>query len=469
MKTDTVFPRRDVQPILTNEEIHCDVDALLTKHHRDVAKNPEKYAATVIPELALCVSYVQTLGLDISHNHYIGVGRLINQLLYGIPHPVSESFKQISATTWREYFRGNRGLIHSLQEELVDWCPGYTPGSSSLGYKLKPEHLQAILHTNQGKAIQSLGETRLAVGHDLKGIPFHIEVDIDLVERMLGELHLAATTIGNGDWNVQGILAEEAQELQRKYNGSAIQASEYLFQTAKALSTIYTLVSNPHNEGKLPQVFKQNETGQGRWFADGFNLQNTPRLARKIALAGHYSYDIECCYQTIQAALCERAGLELPALRNYVNNKSEIRNTLANDIGVPIDVVKEAILAKSTAAGDRQQSMRALFEPQQLDALLDHELWKPLASDLNTALRHLVDNNNETDGLRVSQAISRICIEQESMILEAMISAADQPVLPVHDCLVTRVPNDVDKITDTVEEGTGISIQLDTEQYPDWT
>ena len=130
---------------------------------------------------------------------------------------------------------------------------------------------------------------------------------------------------------------------------------------------------------------------------------------------------------------------------------------------------KEAILAKSTAAGDRQQSMRALFEPQQLDALLDHELWKPLASDLNTALRHLVDNNNENDELRVSQAISRICIEQESKILEAMISAADQPVLPVHDCLVTRVPNDVNKITDTVEELTEISIRLDTEQYSEWT
>ena len=102
-------------------------------------------------------------------------------------------------------------MIHSLQEELVDWHGSYTPGSTSQGYKLKQEHLQAILRTNQGKALKSLGERRLAVGHDLKGIPFHIEVDTDLVERMLGELEIAATTIGNGDWNVQGILAEEAQ------------------------------------------------------------------------------------------------------------------------------------------------------------------------------------------------------------------------------------------------------------------
>ena len=464
-----VLPRRDIKPVISSTEILIDIDSLLKKHHRDVDKHPEKYAATVIPELALCVLYVQTLGLDVSYNHYIGVGRLINHLLYGIPHPVHKDYIQISANTWREYFRHNTGLIDSLQNSLVDWCPGYAPGSTSLGYKLKPEHLHAIARAKRGHALKSLGEIRVPTTHDLAGIPFSIDVDSDLVERMLGELDIAATSLGNGDWNIRGSLAEEAQKLRSKYDGCTDQAGDYINQTAIALSTVYTLANNKHNEGKLPQVFKQNETGQGRWWANGFNLQNTPRLARKIALAGHYSYDIECCYQTIQAALCERAGLELPALRNYVNNKSEIRNTLANDIGVPIDVVKEAILAKSTAAGDRQQSMRALFEPQQLDALLDHELWKPLASDLNTALRHLVGNNNETDGLRVSQAISRICIEQESKILEAMISAADQPVLPVHDCLVTRVPNDVNKITDTVEELTEISIRLDTEQYSEWT
>jgi len=76
----------------------------------------------------------------------------------------------------------------------------------------KQEHLQAILQANQGTALKSLGERRLATGHDLRGIPFHIEVDIDLVERMLGELHHAATAISNGNWNIPGSLAEEVQE-----------------------------------------------------------------------------------------------------------------------------------------------------------------------------------------------------------------------------------------------------------------
>lgn len=79
-------------------------------------------------------------------------------------------------------------------------------------------------------------------------------------------------------------------------------------------------------------------------------IQSIKKIYKKPLLAKHglsYQYDIETCAPTLIYQYSVKCGndLYLPALTDYINNKSSIRERIAKDLEVEIDIAKVIINA----------------------------------------------------------------------------------------------------------------------------
>ena len=252
------------------------------------------------------------------------------------------------------------------------------------------------------------------------------------------------------------------------------------------MHTAIDLSLNPNSQMKLEQCFHASPSG--RWMGSGSGNLQRSKLARKIILAGHYSYDIECSTHSVMLGLAERDGLELQHLKLYVDNKSRVRKELARASGVDIAAIKNALIAKSRGATDRGETMRGWLGDR-LESLLSNEEWQLLSEDMSQAFNHIVDTAPKTsnrshtvnpngdrkamivEGRRIkpTQIVSHIYTGIESLALAAMTETINSPVLPIHDCLISAEQVDIQTLESAIEERTGLVLKIDEEQYPEWS
>ena len=113
--------------------------------------------------------------------------------------------------------------------------------------------------------------------------------------------------------------------------------------------TIYQLVawtaSDIGQNQYLPQCYRESPSGRLYSFYHA-NLQNAPKAIRHALLDGQYDYDIENCHFTLFSQLANKYGYVATAINHYLKNKTKVRESLADTIGL-IDVtpVKESLLA----------------------------------------------------------------------------------------------------------------------------
>ena len=87
------------------------------------------------------------------------------------------------------------------------------------------------------------------------------------------------------------------------------------------------------------------ESKTGRLTGRGDHLQGCAREARDAALVGTYDYDMENCHPTIIVQLARRAGIDLPMASYYLLNKKQVRDGIAERVGIGSDEAKKCILA----------------------------------------------------------------------------------------------------------------------------
>lgn len=83
----------------------------------------------------------------------------------------------------------------------------------------------------------------------------------------------------------------------------------------------------------------------GRLYAQGINLQTTPRLIKQAALAGLWEYDFANCHYAIVDQMAAAAGYECLVIRDYLNNKQAVRKRIATAAGIHIEDAKRCLLA----------------------------------------------------------------------------------------------------------------------------
>ena len=129
------------------------------------------------------------------------------------------------------------------------------------------------------------------------------------------------------------------------------------------------------------------EYPSGRLYSVGPSLQNDFRELRKVALAGHYDYDLENCHFSLFAQLANRVGRETPAIDHYLANKSAVRRGLSEITGSPVSAIKQVLLALIYGARTSMHSQSAIAQTIGVEAagvLFQTPEFSALASELHT-------------------------------------------------------------------------------------
>ena len=221
------------------------------------------------------------------------------------------------------------------------------------------------------------------------------------------------------------------------------------------------------------------EYPSGRLYSVGPSLQNDFRELRKVALAGHWDYDVENCHYSLAAQLANRVGIETPAIDYYLAHKSEVRNELASITGSPVSGIKQCLLALIYGARTSLSKEQAIVQTIGIDAsgvLFKQPAFASLATEVRTIRQPIIDSMQRNRGKVVNpfgktapadcktpeQALAFIVQGCEASALHSVISrhGADLRLLQ-HDGWTSAVSLDPAQLEAEIAEDTGFSVSIE--------
>jgi hypothetical protein len=155
--------------------------------------------------------------------------------------------------------------------------------------------------------------------------------------------------------------------------------------------------------GIIPQRYVQSKSG--RLYAKGINLQNTPSLIKQAALHGLWEYDIENCHFVILEQMAAGHGYQCQAIANYLANKKQTRQAIAEQADTTIEQTKTCLLALMYGARRSEWHANAIPEAIGQDRakrLYQVPLFNGIAEDINRAKDAILKGHKRTRGLMVN-------------------------------------------------------------------
>ncbi len=244
------------------------------------------------------------------------------------------------------------------------------------------------------------------------------------------------------------------------------------------------LVSSREVGGSFTSVV-YTEASTGRYTSKGGVLQGYRKSVRYAALSGCYEYDLEAAHQNILLQLLDRKGVDFPeldAMRDYVANKSAIRNQLAKELKTSITLVKRVINLLTYGGALCKTKHCKLPEVcdndiELINRVVSNKWLKSFASAFRKSHKHLVgDNKHITNAVGIKTEVSKRGVDLahilqgcERQVLDAVIkhSNRDDIALLIHDCVVfynRQLPEELSKI---VREETGFNLEFSEDKYTD--
>lgn len=147
-------------------------------------------------------------------------------------------------------------------------------------------------------------------------------------------------------------------------------------------------------------------------------FQNTKREFKEQLLAkyGYYHhYDIECAAPTIIMQQAQLAGMRDPVLSllDYTQNKDTIRQTFANELDLPLDVIKKTFVAITNGANlHKQRSVYKLInDDKKFDQLRSDRFIKEYIRDLKMCWKQINPNREQKQWTNTYYRLERQCLE----------------------------------------------------------
>ena len=241
------------------------------------------------------------------------------------------------------------------------------------------------------------------------------------------------------------------------------------------------LAQAPYGEvGSIVHVY--TECPSGRVYANGLNLQNAPRIIKWHALAHHWEYDIQNCHFSVIGQLAEQLGFNCESIYQYINNKVQFREALAEKVGISVQQAKRCLIALMYGAKTLLIDRCAI--PKEIGATKAELLYATsefagLSSDLKIASQLITDQATKS-GMCLpknaygktllgkssgSQILSHLVQGVERCALEAAISICkDDVVLLQHDAIVTKKRLEKSSLENEILQKTGFKLMIDEKQ-----
>ena len=231
----------------------------------------------------------------------------------------------------------------------------------------------------------------------------------------------------------------------------------------------------------IPVFYTEAKTG--RYTAKAAVLQGYHRSVRYAALRGCYEYDLEAAHQNILVQLLDRKQIDFPELdvvRDYIKDKTNIRQQLSKELRTPVDTVKQLLQALTYGAQLVRNKTHSIYKSCEGDMeLVERVVTNPwlqqLAKTFVIAHKHLVgDTKIVTNAVGIerepegkSKAMAHILQGNERLILDALITNSDPKdvALLVHDCIVYYTPKSRSELSRIVEQETGFQLVFFEKQY----
>ena len=110
-----------------------------------------------------------------------------------------------------------------------------------------------------------------------------------------------------------------------------------------AASKLLSMVHEPNSEHQTHYINEQWKLSDcGRMYGQGFSLQRMPKEVRHAALGVCHKYDIKACAFALMAGLAHAIDptLKIASIIDYVKDRESIRIAIANQVNIPVSLVK---------------------------------------------------------------------------------------------------------------------------------
>jgi hypothetical protein len=389
-----------------------------------------------------------------------------------------------------------RGGFQALNDKLglFEVREQWRKNSHTKGYRLVPEALSVLEGTPRrtteivdltGASVKVPAKkaifSRDSKGNSRKGVgqmPAVIPVNIDAMHELLMEAWQWRRHYQDGQSRPEGRRLESRMSGLGDDRSRVIWLSDHLIAPLTLAILRSDTVFAPRGFMELTYV----EASNGRLYAVGGSLQNAPRDVRKAALSGAWDYDIENCHYTLLAQLAKRVGLKTPAIEDYLARKKEVRESLARDVGIAVNDVKQALLASLYGAQRRLKAFRTI-EPAILTAvgeekarmLFEHPLFAGLHEEGRRIRGPILESMPVNRGLLVNgfgkgidagesgdRKMAHVVQGCEAWILDVVLQAHGSALLLLmHDGFVSASRLDVAALADRVFRATGFRVKFD--------
>lgn len=187
-----------------------------------------------------------------------------------------------------------------------------------------------------------------------------------------------------------------------------IENRDKAFQSYQALITKINTIARVTKRPTGTMPFKYVEIITGRLYSDGINPQTWPRELRKAAFPGQYDFDFENCHYSIFSQLAKREDKQTPSIDYYLANKRQVRRSLADDIGVSKDDMKQCLIALIYGArltvweGNDKRKANAVTDiigPEKATKLFLNPLYINMKLDINACRKSILRAHTKSQGL----------------------------------------------------------------------
>jgi hypothetical protein len=206
--------------------------------------------------------------------------------------------------------------------------------------------------------------------------------------------------------------------------------------------------------GQLPQAISESQFG--RKYYKGLNLQNCPKIVRAAALGHCHQYDINTSVFSWRLDLAKKLdpSIKLPHLIEYVDEKDQRRNQLADVLDIPgsrefrVGLIKEVMTSIGFGSQPNSNwhgaSLNTIIKSHKArQRLKDNEWFKNFVAEQKTVneliLKHYQEQFQDSE-LKSNSFLSYLYQQYERQVIDLLTAPALEDgslLLVVHDGFYT--------------------------------
>jgi len=186
----------------------------------------------------------------------------------------------------------------------------------------------------------------------------------------------------------------------------------------------------------LPQCYREAQSGRLYSFYHA-NLQNAPKAIRHALLDGQYDYDIENCHFTLFSQLAYKYGYKTTAINHYLKNKTKVRKSLADAIGLAdVTPVKESLLAIIYGARESSYWKAAIpkyLGQQRAELFFALPIVKDIFKDVEIGTAIIIENQPVNQRGNIKNAMNKIihCSSKPAKIMAHLLQGIEARILQI--------------------------------------